>query len=197
MSKTKISKNGVKNIPKKEMEILQSGNPVLREVSSPIPDSEINSSKTKKTILLLQEAINSQPDAAAISAVQIGKLVRLFVISKKVFDSENTSEQGTESNKNDLIFINPKIIKVSKNKQTIEEGCLSVRYVYGKVTRPEKATVEAYDENGKKFRRGFSGLLAQIVQHENDHLNGILFTDIATDIQKLSKKEYEEMLKNI
>ena len=78
----------------------------------------------------------------------------------------------------------------------MEEGCLSVRYVYGKVTRPEKVTLEALDQNGKKFSRGFSGLLAQIVQHENDHLNGILFTDKATDLQEISHEEYDEMLKN-
>lgn len=79
----------------------------------------------------------------------------------------------------------------------LEEGCLSVRYVYGKVLRPEKVTIEAHDENGKKFSRGFSGLLAQVVQHENDHLNGILFTDKATDIQKISEEEYEKMLKTM
>ena len=102
-----------------------------------------------------------------------------------------------DKNRKDLIFINPKITKVSKTKQLLEEGCLSVRYVYGKVSRPEKVTIEAYDEDGKKFSRGFSGLLAQIVQHENDHLNGILFTDKAIDIQEISRDEYEQMLKNI
>ena len=96
--------------------------------------------------------------------------------------------------KNDLVFINPKIVKTSKNKQELEEGCLSVRYVYGKVIRPEKASIEAYDENGKKFSRGFSGLFAQIVQHETDHLNGILFIDKAKDLQEISHEEYEKIL---
>ena len=160
---------------KSKIEILQVENPILRKVSSAIPVAKIKSPEIKKVISSLKSAIESQNDAAAISAVQIGKTIRLFIISKKLFqiDSENPDAKI----KNDLIFINPKIVKFSKNKQLLEEGCLSVRYVYGKVLRPEKVTVEAYDENGKKFSRGFSGLLAQIVQHENDHLDGILFTD--------------------
>lgn len=177
-------------------EILQSGSPILREVSSAIPASKIVSAETKATIALLKKTIANQGDAAAISAVQIGKPVRLFIISKKVFgiDADDPSDIKI---KNDMVFINPKITKTSRAKQELEEGCLSVKYVYGKVLRPEKVTVEAADENGKKFSRGFSGLLAQIVQHENDHLNGVLFIDKATNLQKISQEEYDELLKNM
>lgn len=177
---------------KSEIKILQIGDPILRTVSSPIPVSAIQTVEVKKLILTLKDAIDSQADAAAISAIQIGKPVRLFVISKKVFNTDS----GKTKESNDLVFINPVITKVSKTKQLLEEGCLSVRYVYGKVLRPEKVTVEAYNEAGKKFTRGFSGLLAQIVQHETDHLNGILFTDKAIDLQEISAEEYEKMLKS-
>ncbi len=181
---------------KPKIEILQAGNPVLRQVSSVIPVNKVKSAEIKKIITQLKVAIDSQADAAAISAVQIGKPIRLFVIAKKIFGIDiNNPEKN--SDKKDLIFINPKIVKTSKTKQLLEEGCLSVRYIYGKVLRPEKVTIEAYDENGKKFSRGFSGLLAQVVQHENDHLNGVLFTDKATDIQKISEEEYEKMLKTM
>jgi peptide deformylase len=64
----------------------------------------------------------------------------------------------------------------------MEEGCLSLRWLYGKVKRSARVTVEAYDEEGKKFSRGAGGLLAQIFQHEIDHLNGRLFIDTATDV---------------
>jgi len=180
----------------KKIEILQAGNPILRQVSSVIPISKIKTAEIKKTITHLKSAISSQADAAAISAVQIGKPIRLFVIAKKIFINDIDKPEKNKDKK-DLIFINPKIVKTSKTKQLLEEGCLSVRYVYGKVMRPEKVTIEAHDENGKKFFRGFSGLLAQVVQHENDHLNGILFTDKATDIQKISEEEYEKMLKTM
>ena len=179
-----------------KLEILQTGNPVLREVSSAIPTTKIKTAEISKIISLLKKTIDNQSDAAAISAVQIGKPIRLFIISKKVFVTDSDDPKDVKIKK-DMIFINPKIVKVSKVKQELEEGCLSVRYVYGKVIRPEKVAIEAYDENGKKFSRGFSGLLAQIIQHENDHLNGILFTDKATDIQKISHEEYEELLKNL
>ena len=65
------------------------------------------------------------------------------------------------------------------------EGCLSVRWLYGKVSRAEKARVRAYDETGKLFEMGGSGLLAQVFQHETDHLNGVLFVDTAIDIEDL------------
>ena len=180
---------------KPKIVILQMGDPILREVSSPVPVSKIKTAEIKNLISDLGDAILSQSDAAAISAIQIGKPVRLFIISKRVFGFDSDASKD-KKNKEDLIFINPKIVKVSKAKKTLEEGCLYVRYVYGKVTRPEKVTLEALDQNGKKFSRGFSGLLAQIVQHENDHLNGILFTDKATDLQEISHEEYDEMLKN-
>ena len=83
-----------------------------------------------------------------------------------------------------MVFINPKISKLSREKEWVPEGCLSVRPLYGKTLRSKKATVVAYDENGKKFTRGASGLLAQIFQHETDHLDGILFIDHAKDIKE-------------
>ena len=183
------------SIKNKKIEILQKDNPILRETSLPIPASEIKGEKIRKIISDLKVAIDSQDDAVAISAVQIGKPIRLFVISKRIFKivEELTGEEMKE--KKDLIFINPKIKRMSKDKQLIEEGCLSVRYFYGKVSRSCKVTVEAQDENGQKFSRGFSGLFAQVVQHENDHLDGILFIDKAIDIQEITPEQFEKSLK--
>jgi peptide deformylase len=182
----------------KKIEIIQKDNPLLRKISTPVPLAKIKSPEIKAIISDMKKTIKNQTDAVAISAVQIAQPVRIFVVSKKVFkiiDNGLTKAQDIVADtKNDLVFINPKIVKTSKNKQELEEGCLSVRYVYGKVIRPEKASIEAYDENGKKFSRGFSGLFAQIVQHETDHLNGILFIDKAKDLQEISHEEYEKIL---
>ena len=106
------------------------------------------------------------------------------MISRKIFEIIGDTPEAA-AKKSDLIFFNPKIKKLSKEKQLLEEGCLSVRYLYGMVLRSAKAQLEALDENGKKFSRGTSGLLAQIVQHENDHLDGILFIDKATDVKEV------------
>ncbi len=72
------------------------------------------------------------------------------------------------------------------------EGCLSVRWFYGEVERSTNATIEAYDENAKKFTRGAGGLLAQIFQHETDHLNGILFIDKAKNIVDMPPEKSNE-----
>ena len=182
-------------IKNKNIEILQKDNPILRKISTPILTDKIKSGEIKKVISDLKNAINSQSDAVAISAVQIGKPIRLFILSKRIFEINEEIKGEKNKEKRDLIFINPKIKKLSKDKQLIEEGCLSVRYFYGKVSRSCKVTVEAYDENGIKFTRGFSGLFSQVVQHENDHLDGILFIDKAIEIQELTSEEYEESLK--
>ena len=96
--------------------------------------------------------------------------------------AEIKKESGKEKN---LVFINPEIIKLSKEKKKVDEGCLSVRPLFGKIERRVRAKVRAYDPSGQIFERGGSGLLAQIFQHEIDHLNGILFIDKATDIKEI------------
>ena len=172
----------VKKVAK--IEILQKDNPILRTVSLPVVEKEISSPKIKKILADMRIALNSQEDGIAISAIQIGEPIRVFMISKKIFEILG-DEPEVANKKSDLIFFNPKIKKLSKEKQLLEEGCLSVRYLYGMVLRSAKAQIEALDENGKKFSRGTSSLLAQIVQHENDHLDGILFIDKATDVKEI------------
>lgn len=82
----------------------------------------------------------------------------------------------------DQVYINPELLKMSRGKGPKHEGCLSIRRQWGIVHRAEKATVRAYDENGVQFTRGASGFLAHIFQHELDHLEGILYTDKATEL---------------
>jgi peptide deformylase len=89
-----------------------------------------------------------------------------------------------------LVCINPKIIKFSKTKKWLDgEGCLSVRWYYGKVLRSTNVTLEYYDEKGQKQIRGAGGLLAHIFQHECDHLMGELFIDKAKDIEYIEPEE--------
>ncbi len=180
----------------KKMDIVQKENPVLRQISLAVAPTKVKSPEIKKIIAAMKKAMERQYDAVAIAAVQIGKPYRIFVISKRAFGIASGDIEHLPV-KDDMVFINPKILKTSKARHDMEEGCLSVRYIYGKVSRSDKATVEALDENGKKFTRGFSGLLAQIVQHENDHLNGTLFIDKAKHVQEISPAEYEKMLKSI
>lgn len=182
--------------------ILQQENKVLHKIAKEVLLPEIKTPKIRKVLREMSEALKSQHDGVAIAAPQIGYSLRIFLVSGKIFAKgflkkrkENLSDEeilasevGKPPTKEkeipDLIFINPVISKLSREKEWLPEGCLSVRWLYGKVQRSKKATVTAYDENGKKFTRGASGLLSQIFQHETDHLNGILFTKHAKDIKE-------------
>jgi len=167
--------------------IVQKEEKVLRKIAKEIPIKEISSPKIKKILKEMSEALKSQDDGVAIAAPQIGYSLQIFVVSGKVFNKNFIRGEKLPRNieiGKDMIFINPKISKLSREKEWVPEGCLSVRWLYGNAHRSKKATVTAYDENGKKFIRGASGLLAQIFQHETDHLNGILFIDHAKNIKE-------------
>jgi peptide deformylase len=178
------------------------GENILRQISREVPLSDIKTPKIQKILKEMSFALKSQNDGVAIAAPQIGYSLQIFVVSGKIFNKDFVSNRERrisgeitqdkidkiQEEVKDLIFINPKISKLSRAKEWVPEGCLSVRPIYGKTYRSNKATATAYDENGNKFIRGASGLLAQIFQHETDHLNGILFIDHAKDIKEELQK---------
>lgn len=172
--------------------ILQSKDPVLRKVAKEVVLKEIKAPKIQKILREMSASLKSQFDGVAIAAPQIGYSLRIFVVSGRVLDLGLPKEKILDKKENpkktktakDLVFINPKISKLSKEKEWVPEGCLSVRPFYGKTYRSKKALLTAYNANGKKFSRGASGLLAQVFQHETDHLEGILFIDHAKDIKE-------------
>ena len=170
----------------KEITIVQSGDPILRKKATPVKHEDIASARIQNTIALMKAAVDSQHDGIAIAAPQIGESLRIFVVSGKIMREADQKYKGKEDY---LVFINPKILKLSKKMQDEEEGCLSVRWKYGKVKRAQKATISALDENGKQFERGASGILAQVFQHETDHLDGKLFIDLARDVHDLPPEE--------
>jgi peptide deformylase len=172
------------------VKIVQDGDPVLRELAQPVHVKDITSPKIVKIIDDMKTALASQDDGVAIAAPQIAVPLQIFVVSGVVLDSalekmRYNKEDLQKKKSEDMVFINPVITKLSREKSEMEEGCLSVRYLYGKIKRSTKATIRAYNERGEKIERGASGLLAEIFQHETDHLNGVLFTDKAYDIQEI------------
>lgn len=171
-------------------EILQRDHPVLREVARSVPVHDIGSDKIRQIIREMKDAVALQKDGVAIAAPQIGYNLRIFVVSGTLLKQSDKTYKGDGS---DLVFINPEIVRSSKEKREVEEGCLSVRWLYGKVKRAVRVSIRAYDAAGEKIERGASGLLAQIFQHEIDHLNGILFIDKAEDIWEMSEEEIREL----
>jgi len=149
----------------------------LHQMAEEVTREEIENGSVQKWLKDMRAALKSYNVegyvAIAIAAPQIGLGKRLFLV-------EDQSE-GRDSIP-DLVAINPKIIKSSKKTQLVGEGCLSVPEHYGAVERHKNVTMRAWDENGEEYERGAGGLLAQIFQHECDHLDGTLFIDRADKV---------------
>jgi len=160
--------------------IVQDGDPVLRKNAIAIPIKNITSSKIRKIIRHMKSALESADDGVAIAAPQIGESLRIFVVSHRA--EEIMHEDSPEHKGTDTVYINPIIKELSEEMTDLEEGCLSVKSIFGTTRRATRAVIEAYDEKGKRFRQEGFGLMAQIFQHETDHLNGTLFVDKAKDL---------------
>ena len=173
-----------------KIKIVQKDNKILRMTAKEVPLREIKGKKIKNILRKMAEALAGKKEGVALAAPQINEPLRIFIVDgniwllkEKVFAPENQKEPLPK--KPPVVFINPVIKKISKKKQIVYEGCLSVERIYGTLKRPEKLTIEALDENGKKFAIGTAGILAQIIQHEMDHLSGILFIDKAIKLEKV------------
>ena len=143
------------------MKIYKLGEEVLRKKAVPVDPSEINDDMRK----LFDEMFETMTaaDGVGLAAPQIGISKRFFVI---------TSDDNVRR-----VFINPQIVATSSDLCDYEEGCLSLPGVSENIKRPSKVTVQALDENGKPFVLEADELLARIIQHENDHLDGIVYID--------------------
>jgi peptide deformylase len=163
-------------------EIVQDGERILREIAKPIPEELFGSAELSQLIDDMKEALDKELEGVAIAAPQIGVSYRVFIVRKDRTLPAPSVKENSElpTTKPEIeIYINPEIIKTSRRRIEGDEGCLSVRGVYGTTKRHERVTVSARSVDGKKFTRGAGGLMAQIFEHETDHLNGILFTDHA------------------
>jgi len=159
------------------------GSPLLRKKSKPVK-------KIDKYILKLIKEMEgvlekSEIPGVGLSAPQIGELLRVLIYKE---DGKTKS------------IINPKILK-KEGKITFEEGCLSIPGVYGDVERAERIVVEGLSKTGKKIKLTKEGLSSVIIQHEIDHLDGILFIDRVKDVRSLRIEEGyevpEELLKKV
>jgi len=143
---------------------------MLKIVKIPDPILNKKTSAVKKidagVVKLVDEMIAAcrQVNGIGLAAPQVGKSVRLCII--------NLEHMGLPP----FALINPKIIKTSARKVEMEEGCLSIPGIFGMVSRPEKVTVEALNLEGEKHKFQADGMLSRVIQHEVDHLEGILFT---------------------
>jgi len=131
----------------------------------------------KKLIRDMIETMHSKPGRVGLAAPQIGVPLRVIVIG--IPEEE------------DIAIINPEIVR-SRGERSIDEGCLSVPGYFGQIKRAESVTVKGRDQDGKEIRIKAEGLLAQVLEHEIDHLNGVLYLEHLESLEQLRKIEPEE-----
>lgn len=142
-----------------KMKILLLGDESLKQKALPVKDFTDETAKTASTML----DIMHKGKGVGLAGPQIGLMRRIFV----------AHVQGDEPR----VFINPSILETSGQTVSYEEGCLSIPGVYAEVVRPETIKVQAWNEKGKAFTLETSGILARVILHEYDHLEGTLFID--------------------
>lgn len=149
--------------------IIPHPHPTLRVCSKPIRrvDSQLRSLVSEMLDLMYQA------EGVGLAANQVNLPLRLFV----------ANPTGNRDDGEELVLINPEI-QSPKGNETAQEGCLSLPGIYGNVKRPKTIMVSAYDLKGNSIEREMDGFLARVIQHENDHLNGVLFFDRMSDESK-------------
>lgn len=151
----------------KILPIVKNPDPILRKKSLAVSKSEIASEEIKILVADMMRTVEETQDAIGLAAPQVGIGKRIFVVKLPEYEG---------------VFINPQLIDPGKTKtrNSIEdEGCLSVPATYGPVVRERAVKIKAIDAQGKEFKLRAKGLLARVIQHELDHLNGKLFIDKA------------------
>ena len=169
------------------------GDPVLRKIGEDISKDYPNLDELIAN--MYQTMYNAM--GIGLAAPQIGLAIRLFVIDTEPFsDSENLSEtEKTLLKSFKRTFINAKMIVEEGEQWGFNEGCLSIPDVREDVFRHEKITIEYFDEQFVKKTETFDGLIARVIQHEYDHIEGILFTDLISSLKKqLIKKKLANIM---
>ena len=155
---------------------------ILKKISEPIEKVGVNE---KKLINDLYETMYNS-NGIGLAAVQVGILKRVLVVDVS----------SKEEEKKPICFINPSIKKISDEMSVYEEGCLSIPEVALEVTRPEVILFKYQDIHEKWYEEEFDGLLARAIQHEIDHLNGVLIIDLVSEMQRLKVNKEVKRIKN-
>lgn len=170
------------------------GHPVLRKMGVDIDKDYEN---LTQLIENMQETMVNA-NGIGLAAPQIGKAIRLFIVDTSPFEKdEDLDDKEREFLANfKKVFINAKILKEEGEEWVFNEGCLSIPDITEDVFRQEKITIEYVDENFEKHTDVLDGLAARVVQHEYDHIEGVLFTDKISSLKKrLIKKRLENITK--
>jgi len=175
------------------LSIVGYGDPVLRKKCEEVNE---NHPGLKEIIANMYDTMYNAY-GVGLAAPQVGLAIRIFIIDTNPFsDDEDLSAEEQEQLKDfKKTFINAKIIKEEGEEWGFNEGCLSIPEVREDVYRKEKITIEYFDEDFKKHTEVYDGLIARVIQHEYDHIEGILFTDKISSLKKtLIKKKLQNIM---
>tara|TARA_B100000927_G_C16322596_1_gene411992 strand:- start:15 stop:590 length:576 start_codon:yes stop_codon:yes gene_type:complete len=171
--------------------IIGYGAPILKKRAQKI---EKNYPDLKKLISDMFETMYNA-SGVGLAAPQIGKSIRLFIIDTSAFDNEEfETTSGFKSNTLKKVFINPEIIDEKGKLRPFEEGCLSIPNIRETIERKSEITLSYFDENFVFHKDTFNGIIARVIQHEYDHIEGVLFTD---KVSSFKKKLIKGKLNNI
>lgn len=151
------------------------GSPVLRKVAQEIDKDYPN---LNEFIADMWETMYYS-DGLGLAAPQVGKSVRMFVIDGSPLEEDEPNLKNFKK-----VFINPKIVEYSEDEIPYNEGCLSIPQLREDVVRPAKVRLQYNDENFNFYDEWFNGMAARVIQHEYDHLQGIMFTDKVSPLKK-------------
>lgn len=163
-------------------EIVQDGTPILREEAQAVPEKMFGSPELTRLVAEMSELLDAEPDGVALAAPQVASPYRLFIVRADRTVPQDKNQLRVTGKPEVDVYINPEIVKTSRKRAKVDEGCLSVRGIYGTTHRHERVTIKARKPDGSHVMRGAGGLMAQIFEHEVDHLNGILFIDHADQL---------------
>lgn len=160
------------------------GDPILRQKALPVPPELFGTPELMRIIADMRQALRDEPYGVAIAAPQVGHSYRIFVVRGFVLEYLRRTDPGA-ADFVDPAFINPTITYRSEKKELIPgEGCLSVPNIYGEIERSARVRLVAQDEKGKKFLKSGSDFIAEVFEHETDHLDGVLFIDNARNLHE-------------
>ena len=163
------------------LKVARMGHPVLRAKGRPLDAAEIRSPALQQLIDDMFETM-AEYQGVGLAAPQVHKSVRLFVTGIPEPDDDDEEEPSIPQ----MALINPEITVVGREVAEDWEGCLSIPDVRGRVRRAKQIIVRAYDRNGKRVEMKASNFTARVIQHETDHLDGVLFFDRMTSLESLT-----------
>jgi len=179
----------------KELKPTQFGNPILRKKARPVAPAQIGSKKIQQLVADMRYTLKNKKLGVGLAAPQVGEGIALAVVQI------SPMPHRPKVTRFDLVLINPEITDTFDKKSRLWEGCISSGVdkngLFAKVPRYKKVKVKFYDEEGRLHHKTYEGLPAHVIQHEVDHLNGVLFVDLVTDPKTyMTFAEYKKRIGN-